>query len=56
MRTPTQGELADFRGFCRNASASQLREIYAKERRAGRLAYAAAAREVAAERNIDLED
>lgn len=45
MKTPTQSEIADFRAFCRNASLVQLFNIEAKERDAGRLAYADVARE-----------
>jgi hypothetical protein len=44
--TPTQGELADFRQFCLQASPVQQQYIEAKEREAGRWAYANVAREV----------
>jgi hypothetical protein len=51
MKTPTQSDLADFRGFCRNASTRQLPHIEEKERSAGRHHYADIAAEVLQERN-----
>lgn len=39
-KAPTQGERADFAGFCRNATDTQLVAIIAKESAARRLVYA----------------
>lgn len=52
--TPTQGERADFKAFCRNASDQQLRAIYDKETAAGRIIYADIAQAEAARRGVDI--
>lgn len=47
-------DIDDFRGFCRQATDDQLREIYRRERAAGRKDYAKVAAWVAADRGISL--
>ena len=41
----SKADLEDFRGFCRNATDSQLEHIYEKERSAGRRGYANVAKQ-----------
>lgn len=53
---PSTSDLEDFRGFCRNASAAQLLQIYRKEKDAGRDEYAQVARWVAEERGVMLDE
>ena len=52
-RAPTQGELADFAGFCRNATDAQLEAIERQEREANRPRFAEVA---AAERERRKQD
>ena len=49
-KASTQGELADFRAFCQQATDIQLREITEKEAAAGRQGFADVARMVWLER------
>lgn len=50
----TSKDAAEFRAFCHNATPSQLRNIFDKEKSAGREGYAQIARDVAAARGVDL--
>jgi hypothetical protein len=46
----------DFKGFCMQATAAQLLQIYRKEKDAGRTAYAKIARWVAEARGVMLDE
>lgn len=50
----TKTERADFRRYCEQCTDSQLRNVYAKERLARRIAYARIAQDVLFERGITL--
>jgi hypothetical protein len=50
--SPTKDDREDFAGFCRNATDSQVIEIYKKEKAANRQVYAAIAKEEAVRRGL----
>jgi hypothetical protein len=52
----SDSDLEDFKGFCKNATSSQLQNIYAKEKKAGRDDYADVAKEEMEARGIDFEE
>lgn len=53
MKTPTQSDRAEFAAFCRDASDSQIIEIWRKEAAANRRVYAEIARAEMEKRGLD---